>query len=98
MLIIDDISRKYFTADTSWLWDISFELLNNKNLDKIVVAGKYTDDTAVRLDYAGIERDKIVLFRYTKDALNYLKNDESRLYVLTCFSDEGKLLKEVTLL
>lgn len=98
LLIIDDISRKYFTADTSWLWDISFELLNNKNLDKIVVAGKYTDDTAVRLDYAGIERDKIVLFRYTKDALNYLKNDESRLYVLTCFSDEGKLLKEVTLL
>ena len=44
LLIIDDISRKYFTADTSWLWDINFELLNNKNLKQLVVAGKYTDD------------------------------------------------------
>lgn len=98
LLIIDDISRKYFTADTSWLWDINFELLNNKNLKQLVVAGKYTDDSAVRLEYAGIDKDKIFLFRHTKDALDYLKSDNSCLYVLTCFSDEGKLLKEVTLL
>ena len=96
LLIIDDISRKYFTSDTSWLWDIRFELLKNERVTQIVVAGKYIDDVAVRLEYAGIDMDKVVLHRHTADAIAQLKNDvRGKLYVLTCFSDEGKLWKEV---
>ena len=99
LLIIDDISRKYFTSDTSWLWDIRFELLKDKKVRQIVVAGKYIDDVAVRLEYAGIDMNKVVLHRYTADAIAQLKNDvQGKLYVLTCFSDEGKLLKEVEVL
>ena len=99
LLIIDDISRKYFTSDTSWLWDISFELLNKDNVKKIVVAGKYIADVATRLEYAGIDMGKVVLYKETADAVKYLgENAEGELYALTCFSDEGKLLKEVTTL
>ncbi|MBQ2582963.1 MAG: DUF1727 domain-containing protein, partial [Erysipelotrichaceae bacterium] len=99
LLIIDDISRKYFTSDTSWLWDIRFELLKDKKVRQIVVAGKYIDDVAVRLVYAGIDMNKVVLHRHTADAIAQLKNDiQGKLYVLTCFSDEGKLLKEVEVL
>ena len=99
LLIIDDISRKYFTSDTSWLWDISFELLQRENVKKIVVAGKYISDVATRLEYAGVDMDKVVSFKATADAVAYLKdNSEGLLYCLTCFSDEGKLLKEVVTL
>ncbi len=97
LLIIDDISRKYFTSDTSWLWDIRFEYLNNEHVKKIVIAGKYIADVAIRLEYAGIDMDKVVSFRQTHDAVEYLKDHtEGQLFALTCFSDEGKLLKEVT--
>lgn len=99
LLIIDDISRKYFTSDTSWLWDISFELLNKDNVKKIAVAGKYIADVAIRLEYAGIDMKKVVLYKETADAVKYLgENTEGELYALTCFSDEGKLLKEVVTL
>ena len=99
VLIIDDISRKYFTSDTSWLWDISFELLNRDNVRKITVAGKYIADVAIRLEYAGIDMEKVVLYKDTADAVKYLgENNEGELYALTCFSDEGKLLKEVVTL
>ena len=96
MLIVDDISRKYFTSDTSWLWDISFELLAKDNVKKVVASGKYISDLAIRFEYAGIDMNKVVLFTSTADAVNYLRdNSEGELYALTCFSDEGKLLKEV---
>ena len=99
LLIIDDISRKYFTSDTSWLWDISFELLRRENVKKIVISGKYISDVATRLEYAGVDMDKVVSFKATADAVAYLKdNSEGLLYCLTCFSDEGKLLKEVVTL
>ena len=96
LMIIDDISRKYFTSDTSWLWDVSFEYLRSESVKKIVIAGKYIYDLSTRLEYAGIDMDKVVSFRYTKAAVDHLRNDcEGKLYALTCFSDEAKLLKEV---
>ncbi len=99
LLIIDDISRKYFTSDTSWLWDIRFEMLAKDSVAKIVVAGKYISDVAIRLEYAGIDMDKVVLFKQTAEAVNYLRDHtEGELFALTCFSDEGKLLKEVVTL
>ena len=96
LLIIDDISRKYFTSDTSWLWDISFDYLANDNVKQIVVAGKYTNDVAVRFTYADIDMNKVKLFRHTSEAVEYIgRNPKGKLFTLTCFSDEGKLWKEV---
>ena len=99
LLIIDDISRKYFTSDTSWLWDISFEYLQNSNVKKIAVAGKYINDVAVRFTYAGIDMNKVELFKEAPEAIRYIaENAEGNFFALTCFSDEGKLLKEVEVL
>ncbi len=99
LLIIDDISRKYFTSDTSWLWDISFEYLYKENVKKVIVAGKYINDVAVRFSYAGIDMDKVILIKDTSEAISYAsKNTEGKLFALTCFSDEAKLLKEVEVL
>lgn len=99
VLIIDDISRKYFTSDTSWLWDISFELLNSKNIKKVIVSGKYINDVAVRFNNGDVDMNKVVLKDSVNEALDELDNDpQLRTFVMTCFSDQDKLLKEVEVL
>ena len=99
LLIIDDISRKYFTSDTSWLWDISFDKLNSANITEIVTAGKYEYDIAVRFEYAGVNMDKVVMYRSVPEAIAYLRNKpKGILYCMTCFSDQDKLLNEVEVL
>ena len=99
LLIIDDISRKYFTSDTSWLWDISFELLNNKNVKRVIVAGKYINDVAVRFNNGDVDMSKVVLKEKVSEALDCLDYDpQIRSFVMTCFSDQDKLLKEVEVL
>ena len=96
MFIVDAVSRKYFTSDVSWLWDIDFEMLHNSNIHEIVLAGKYVNDLAVRFSYTDISPDNIKLFEDIGEAVDYLKSDRSEyIYVITCFSDKGKFLGKV---
>ena len=68
-----EISRRYQYNDVSWLYDISFEQLNDKNLEKIVCIGVNRYDIAVRMKYAGIEEKKIITFETIEEATPYLK-------------------------
>lgn len=34
MIVVDRISRKYFTSETSCFWDIDFELLEHDNIKR----------------------------------------------------------------
>lgn len=96
MIIVDAVSRKYFTSDVSWLYDIDFEMLNNENVREIVLAGKYFNDLAVRFSYTDIPADKIKLFEDIDEAVDYLSNGKKEyIYVITCFSDKGKFLAKV---
>ena len=96
MFIVDAVSRKYFTSDVSWLWDIDFEMLNNPNIHQIVLAGKYVNDLAVRFSYTDIPSDKIKLYESIDEAVDYLNSDRKEyIYVITCFSDKGKFLGKV---
>ena len=93
MIIVDAISRKYFTSETSWLWDIDFENLNNENIRHVVLAGRYCYDLAVRFEYTGIPQEKIKVFESIPEAAKFLKGDkEHPFYVITCFADSGKAL------
>jgi UDP-N-acetylmuramyl tripeptide synthase len=96
MIIVDAISRKYFTSDSSWLWDIDFEKLNLPNVSKIILAGKYCNDLAVRFEAAGISNDKTEIFESIPDAASYAGDRDEYLYVITCFSDKEKILSIVT--
>jgi len=60
VVIVDAVSRKYFTSETSWVWDINFELLNAECVKNIVIAGKYVHDLSIRFKYAGIDTNKII--------------------------------------
>ena len=99
VILVDAISRKYYTAETSWLWDISFEMLRDTGVKKIVLTGKYAYDLATRFQIADIQSAEIIVEPdLDKMAALIGQKDESALYAVTCFSDKGKLFDRVKVL
>lgn len=97
LIIVDAVSRKYFTSETSWLWDIDFELLNCESVNQVILAGKYCNDLAVRFSYCNIAPEKICIYEQIEEAVEHLaKSEQEYLYVITCFSDKEKFLSKVT--
>ncbi len=95
-IMVDAISRKYYTAETSWLWDISFEVLENTSVKTIVLCGKYAYDLALRFELAGITTAKIIV-EPNLDHMAQLMSEPTdwKLYAITCFSDKDKLYERV---
>lgn len=96
VIIVDAVSRKYFTSDVSWLWDIDFELLANENVGEIILSGTYVNDLVTRFSYTEIDQSKIKAIPDITEMSEYLKTNSNRkIYVVTCFSDKGKFLSLV---
>lgn len=97
MVIVDAISRKYFTSETSWLWDVNFELLNSDKVGKIFLCGKYAHDLMLRFEATDIPAERISLYEDINAACEFLRNNgDEYLYTVTCFSDRMKFLNNVT--
>ena len=93
MVIVDAISRKYFTGETSWLWDINFDLLAADHVKKVWLCGTYVNDLAMRFDYSAVPAEKLEVCPGIDGAADKLKTEgDLPLYVVTCFSDRDKLL------
>lgn len=93
IIIVDAVSRKYFTSETSWLWDVNFGMLNTENTEHIYLLGKYANDLYVRFSYTDIPKVKISLFESIPDGVEEIKKaGHSELYTITCFSDKEKFL------
>ena len=93
VIIVDAVSRKYFTSETSWLWDINFGLLQTDLLKRVYLCGKYCNDLAMRLSFTDIPQEKIKVFEDIDAACKELReNGEEQLYAVTCFSDKEKFL------
>lgn len=98
LVLVDAISRKYFTGETSWLWDIDFEQLNCKTVENVILCGKYVNDLAMRMAYTDIAPEKIACYDTAMQAAETLEQaGHGELYVVTCFSDRNKLLDLVRL-
>lgn len=98
MVIVDEISRKYFTSETSWLWDIAFEKLNAPQIKEIILAGLYCYDLDVRFDFTGIPKDRIRVVEDLSEAADMMGRSGTEVgYVMTCFVDQIKFraLKQV---
>ena len=96
LIIVDSISRKYFTGETSWLWDIDFDRLNAPHIGKVMLYGRYCNDLAVRFKYSHIPADKVEVGEDIATAVGSLKEaGDEDVYVVTCFSDRDKLLSHV---
>ena len=96
VILVDAISRKYYTAETSWLWDISFEMLNNTSVKKIILTGKYAYDLALRFQSANIQTAEVIV-EPDLDKMGQLiaEKTDNALYAVTCFSDKEKLFDRV---
>lgn len=97
VIIVDAISRKYYTAETSWLWDISFEMLRSSNLKQIILSGKYAYDLALRFEHISMGNIPVI----TQPDLNAMaamlcKEETGPIFAVTCFSDKDKLLSRVS--
>lgn len=96
VVIVDAVSRKYFTSETSWLWDIDFDLLNTPQLQSLCLCGKYCNDLAARLSFSAIPQEKIRVYADIDEACAALKESGSeQLYAVTCFSDREKFLSNI---
>ena len=94
LVIVDAVSRKYFTSETSWLWDIDFGQLNAPHVKRVVLAGRYCNDLAERFSYTELENWSVE--PDIAAAASELKNNgDEELFVVTCFSDRDKILSRV---
>lgn len=99
IIIVDAVSRKYYTSETSWLWDINFGMLNTENTEHIYLLGKYANDLYVRFSYTDIAPEKISLIENIPQGVETIKNaGHSELYTITCFSDKDKFLSLVEII
>lgn len=94
IVVVDAISRKYYTSETSWLWDIDFDLLADENVKNVVLAGSYVNELAMRFAMSAVDRAKIGYVAYLNGLREYVKkNTMGDVYIVTCFSDKAKTLK-----
>lgn len=65
--------------DISWLWDVNFERLgsNESRIQKVVCTGLRAEDIALRLKYAGVSVEKLVLDHSLTGALDRLKESKA---------------------
>ena len=94
LIIVDAVSRKYFTSETSWLWDIDFEQLDQPHVKRIVLSGRYCNDLAERFSFTGMT-NWTVQPDIAAAAAELKAEGSEDLYVVTCFSDRDKLLAHV---
>lgn len=93
ILGFDNVSRRYNLNDLSWLYDVKFELLNDKYIDKIYIIGRFRYDVLTRLTYANIPQEKLILIDNIDTLINRIKKESSgNIYTMVCF-DMTEVLK-----
>lgn len=93
LVIVDAVSRKYFTSETSWLWDIDFDRLACDSVQQVILSGQYANDLAERFSFTAVAPEKCTVEPDIRAAAALLESQgDEDLYVVTCFSDRDKLL------
>lgn len=96
ILGFDHVSKRYKDSDLSWLYDINFELLNDKSIDKIFLFGRFKYDLATRLEFAGISEDKIIFIDKIDNILDIVvKNTKADIYVYDVYKYINEFMDKV---
>ena len=94
ILGFDNVSRRYKFNDLSWLYDVDFELLQDKSITSIILIGRFKWDVRVRLEYANIDKNKIIMLENWDDFIDIVLNKtKGNIYTMVCF-DMTAILKE----
>ena len=102
LLMVDDTSDNRYSSETiNWYYDSNFELLNNKDVKKVIICGKRNKDLYVRLLLANIPREKIISVENEYDMPKYLDKKIDKIFLLhdiTAYDQSlevEKIIKEV---
>lgn len=94
ILGFDSSSRRYKENDISWIWDIDFESLNDSSITSIILIGKFCYDMKVRMEYAGIQKEKIILVENLDNLSQTIKTKtKGKIFSMVCFDKEIELKK-----
>ena len=94
ILGFDTSSRRYKENDISWIWDIDFEILNDKSIKNIILIGKFCYDLHLRMKYAKIDENKIILVEDISNLSKIIKTKtKGNIYSMVCFDKEIQLKK-----
>lgn len=94
IVLVDAISRKYYTSDTSWFWDIDFDLLGDDAVKHVVLAGRYVNELAARFALTEVDKNKIGYIADLGGLRKHLEENASGdIFVVTCFADKAKMTK-----
>ena len=94
ILGFDNVSRRYGFNDLSWLWDVDFEMLNDKTIDKIFIIGRFRYDVLTRLEFAKIDKEKLILIDDLDTVIKKVKKESlGDIYTMVCFDMTAILLK-----
>ncbi|MCQ6277657.1 MurT ligase domain-containing protein [Bacillus sp. EB600] len=79
--------------DISWIWDIDFEVANREDVCGFIASGKRAYDAAIRMKYAGIPAEKIMILPDLKAAMLYAKATEVPAYIMATYTCLAPLIK-----
>lgn len=95
ILGFENVSRRYGYNDLSWLYDVDFEILDTKDIDKIFCIGRFRYDVAARLINAGIDENKLFLVEDINNIIKDLReNSTGTIFTMVCF-DMTAILKKL---
>ena len=89
------ISGRYNMMDISWMYDVNFELLNRKDVKRIILIGSYAYDIATRLELAGIDKKKFKYIIDPEESFDFIFNNaykNTKLYCVVYFDLNYKYL------
>lgn len=90
------VSGRYDLKDLSWLYDINFELLNDKTIEKIILIGPFAYDIATRLKLALVDTRKFSYCISYENSLDYcIKHTKGDLYCVVYFDLDYKYIDEL---
>ena len=99
IIIVDSVSRRYSTGETSWLWDIDFGMLRADCVKHIYLLGKHAEDLRTRFSYTDVNMDKVTVNEDISSAADEIAQTQyNKLYTVTCFSDKAKFLSKTEIL
>ena len=94
VIMVDAISRKYYTSETSWLWDVDFGILSDDSIQSVVLVGRYINELSARFAMTTVAPAKIGHITEQSDLRGHIEGSTTGdIFALTCFSDKSRLLK-----
>lgn len=93
LLAVDKLSRKYSASDMSWLWDIDFERLDRDDVTGVFLCGRFAENLAMRMIFAGIPDEKIFCEPDFGKCVERLSAEgRGHIFAMTCFTDAPVLM------